>query len=103
MVLFMLQIGKGFSYAANTIRHYYETVADDQTAFVVWSLGASLFVHAVNCISVSYFDQSFIFLYLALAAISSAWSEAMAHTPLSPVGGEEGHSTASTVVSEKAG
>jgi hypothetical protein len=99
MILFMLQIMKGFSYAGKTIRYYLESNGYDSTAFVVWSLGASLFVHAVSCISVSYFDQSFIFLYLGLAAINSAWSEAMAQAPLSPVTGEEGHSTAPTVAS----
>jgi hypothetical protein len=99
MILFMLKVWKGFSYAAKTIRHYTESNSSNPTAFVVWSLGASLFVHSVNCISVSYFDQSFIFLYLVLAAINSAWSEAMAQAPLSPVAEEEGHSNATAVVS----
>jgi hypothetical protein len=77
VVLFILQIGKGFLYAAKTIRHYLEMKQDSQTAFAVWALGASLFNQAVTCISISYFDQSFIFLYAILAAISSAYSEMM--------------------------
>ena len=38
---------------------------------MVWALGASLFANAATMISVSYFDQSFVFLYLKLAAIGS--------------------------------
>jgi hypothetical protein len=40
--------------------------------FMFWSLGSSLAAHAATCISVSYFDQSSLFLYLTLAAIASA-------------------------------
>lgn len=37
--------------------------------FLVWALGASLFAHAATFMSVAYFDQSVLFLYLILAAI----------------------------------
>jgi hypothetical protein len=37
----------------------------------VWALGASLFAHAVSFMSVSYFDQSFVALYVTLAAIAA--------------------------------
>jgi hypothetical protein len=47
---------------------------DESTSFMAWTLGASLFAHAATSLSVSYFDQSFLFLYLTLAAISSTWS-----------------------------
>lgn len=43
------------------------------TPLTAWCMGAALFSHAASCISVAYFDQSFVFLYLTLAAISSAW------------------------------
>ncbi len=36
--------------------------------FLSWSIGASVFASAVTCVSVSYFDQSFLFLCLGLAA-----------------------------------
>ena len=39
--------------------------------FMIWSLGAALFAQAVTFVSVSYFDQSFVFLYLTIAAIGS--------------------------------
>jgi hypothetical protein len=43
----------------------------DRQAFLIWSLGASLFAHAATCISVSYFDQSFVFLYVLIAALAT--------------------------------
>jgi hypothetical protein len=39
--------------------------------FFAWGLGASLFAHTVTCVSVSYFDQSFVFLYVSVAAIAA--------------------------------
>lgn len=38
---------------------------------ILWSLGASLFVHAVGFFSVSYFDQIIVFWYMLLAMISA--------------------------------
>ena len=43
----------------------------DPRGWFVWALGASLFAHAVTFVSVSYFDQSFVALYLTLAAIAA--------------------------------
>ena len=56
--------------------------------FIVWALGASLFAHAVTSISVSYFDQSFVFLYMVLACIASLDSEGAAQeqAPATPPG-----------------
>lgn len=42
--------------------------------FMVWALGAALFSHAVSSISVAYFDQSVIFFWMTLAAISSVYA-----------------------------
>jgi hypothetical protein len=39
--------------------------------FVAWILAASLFSQAVTCLSVSYFDQSVVFLYMVIAALSA--------------------------------
>jgi hypothetical protein len=44
---------------------------DPQRAFLAWSFGAGLFAHAATCVSVSYFDQSVLFLYLTLAAAAT--------------------------------
>ena len=46
--------------------------AQDPSGWFAWALGASLFAHAVSFVSVSYFDQSFVALYLTLAAIGAA-------------------------------
>lgn len=45
-----------------------------ETRFMIWGFGAALFAHAVSFISVSYFDQSILFVYMTLAAIGSAYS-----------------------------
>lgn len=74
MVLFILVLAKGFSYVGQVLAQ----PEDDMTPgvmFMTWALGASLFANAATMISVSYFDQTFIFLYLVLAAISSVWSD----------------------------
>jgi hypothetical protein len=42
--------------------------------FMVWSLGSSIFAHAVTALSVSYFDQSMIFIWMNIAIISSIYS-----------------------------
>jgi hypothetical protein len=34
-----------------------------------WALGATLFAHMINLISISYFDQNFVMLYFLIAAI----------------------------------
>ena len=75
MLLFIVILAKGFSYVGRTLRQ--SGYLPDNNQFMVWALGASLFAHATTFISVSYFDQSFVFIYLALAAIGSVWSSAL--------------------------
>jgi len=72
MVLFIAVLVKGFSFVGQSLRQMSELLLHSQ--FMVWAIGASLFAHATSFISVSYFDQSFMFIYLTLAAISSVWS-----------------------------
>ena len=72
MVLFIFILAKGFSYVGETLKNEDEQKPGHQ--FFLWALGASLFANVATMISVSYFDQSFIFLYLVLAAIGSIWS-----------------------------
>jgi hypothetical protein len=40
--------------------------------FCTWSLGAALFAHVVNYLSITYFDQNFVNWYLLLSMISTA-------------------------------
>jgi hypothetical protein len=75
MFLFIAILAKGFSFVGQTLRQSSDFTAESK--FMLWALGAALFVHAVTCISVSYFDQSFVFLYLTLACIGSAYSNSI--------------------------
>ncbi len=72
MILYIIFLVKGFSYEGKIL----ETIKNlsKETQFFFWAIGASLFAHVVTGISVSYFDQSYIFVYITLAMISSAWS-----------------------------
>jgi hypothetical protein len=70
-LVFVSSLVRAFSFVGKVIRS--EVLAKDDH-FVVWSLGAALLAHTATCISVSYFDQSFIYLYLSLAAIASAYA-----------------------------
>lgn len=72
MLLFIAILAKGFSFVGQTLRNTDDLPPNSQ--FMCWALGASLFAHAVTLISVSYFDQSFLFIYLTLAAIGSVGS-----------------------------
>jgi hypothetical protein len=69
MVLFIAVLAKGFSFVGQTLRERPEL--SPQSMFMFWALGASLFAHATTFISVAYFDQSFVFLYLTLACMGS--------------------------------
>jgi hypothetical protein len=69
MTLFILLIITSLGYVGKIIQK-----VSTKKGFIVWCFGAALFVYAVTSISVSFFDQSFIFLYITLAAISSLCS-----------------------------
>jgi len=74
MILFVLILAKGFSYVGQVIAQP-EDAMSHVVLFMIWALGASLFANAATMISVSYFDQSFVFLYLVLAMTGSIWSD----------------------------
>jgi hypothetical protein len=69
MLLFICLLWIGFRYVGQILRLWSDEPVKRQ--FLVWSLGASLFAHAASCVSVLYFDQSIVFLYLILALIAS--------------------------------
>jgi hypothetical protein len=88
LLLFVLLIAKGFSLVGRLVRVAEKTQPRD--AFFCWALGASLFALAASSLSVAYFDQSFLFLYLTLAAIAGfGASEHLqhAHRQLIPIRG----------------
>lgn len=72
MFLFIAILAVGFSFVGKALRHGVHLSSD--LRFMIWALGAALFSHAATFISVSYFDQSFMFIYLTLAMIGSIYS-----------------------------
>jgi hypothetical protein len=70
MFLFIALIVIGFIYIGRLTGTSRGTGNDRK--FLFWAFGSALFAHATTCISVSYFDQSILFLYLTLAVIGSA-------------------------------
>lgn len=75
--LFIAILAKGFALVGQCLRQ--GARLPQESRLLMWSVGASLFAHAVTCISVSYFDQSVLFLYLTLAVIGSIWSGSVVH------------------------
>jgi hypothetical protein len=78
MFLFIAMLARAFSFVGQVLRQLPYLPLKSQ--YLVWAMGASLFAQAATCVSVSYFDQSFVFLYLTLGAIGStkSWSLAVA-------------------------
>ncbi len=73
MLLFIATLYVAFQYVGYAIKN-----SPDQSKtnlFFIWAIGSSLFANAAIMISVSYFDQSYIFLYITLAAIGSLRSQ----------------------------
>ncbi|MEA3162658.1 MAG: hypothetical protein QOE88_476 [Verrucomicrobiota bacterium] len=69
MILFMWLIVAAFLRISQALRVRKGAPLADQ--FVIWTLGAILFGHATAFWSISYFDQTIVFLCLVLACIGS--------------------------------
>ena len=72
MLLFIFVLFKGFAGVTQVLRR--EANLQSGSGFLLWTFGSSLFALAVTGFSVSYFDQSFVFLYMVLGTIGSASS-----------------------------
>ncbi len=70
LLLFIGTLTKGYALVGARLKQ--EIAANGPNQFMLWGLGAALFSHTITFLSVSYFDQSLVFLYVALAAIGSA-------------------------------
>ena len=70
MLLFVAMLVIGFSYVGRSVK----TLSAYHVRFMTWCLGGCLFAHTVSGISVFYADQSFLFLFAALAVISSVYA-----------------------------
>lgn len=78
MFLFIAILAKGFSFVGQSLRK--ASRVPSELRILIWSAGAALFAHTATCMSISYFDQSVLFLYLTLAVIGSIWSGSVLHT-----------------------
>ena len=69
MLLFIAVLTKGFAAVGKLLAQHQDGPAHQK--FLIWTIGCTLFGHAASMMSISYFDQTIIFLYLVLAAIGS--------------------------------
>jgi O-antigen ligase len=65
LILFLVFLVNLFKRLEKKIR----TLKDNEDGFFYWSLGCALLTHVVSFISVSYFDQINVFLYILIAMI----------------------------------
>ncbi len=89
VLLFVAMIWTGFVYVGKIMDDLPPEAEREQ--FITWCVGAALFAHTATCVSVAYFDQSYIFMFLCLAAAASlrmAQSSAWARESNSEVAGE---------------
>lgn len=82
MLLLIAALIVGFGYAGRVWRELELRGADGEDPFLIWSVGCALFSFAVSAISISYFDQSYLFVYLVLAILATL----QASTQLSKAG-----------------
>lgn len=71
MLLFIFTLAVGFLFVGKALQNSHHAPLDYQ--FMLWILGSILFGHVVTMISVSYFDQSIVFLYMLLAMIAALY------------------------------
>lgn len=69
VVLFLAMIVTGFRHIGAILSSL--PPAAGRERFITWCIGSALFAHTATALSVSYFDQSYIFFFLCLAAVTS--------------------------------
>lgn len=72
LLLFILILIKGFKGVVQVLNG--SAGPKLGAGFLIWTFGSSLFAYAVTSLSVSFFDQSIVFLNVVLGSIGSAWS-----------------------------
>jgi hypothetical protein len=68
VLILVLIIAAAFRAVGRSLRN---NDLDSEHRFLAWTLGAILFGHVMNFLSISLFDQSVVFFYLVLAAIAA--------------------------------
>jgi len=69
VLLFVAMLWAGFSRVGKVLR--FNSNLSHEQQFLVWTLGCILFGHATTFVSISYFDQTIVYLCLAVACIGS--------------------------------
>lgn len=86
MLLFIGAVWTAFKYVGQSLR--LRSNAPLSETFFIWTVGAGMFAQAATMISVAYFEQSVLFLYLTLAVICSLHANSVAiaqnSDPLTP-------------------
>lgn len=80
MGLFIATMAVGYSMVGKVVKQFSGRPDAQGRDFFAWALGASLFAHTATSIAVSYFDQSFAFVYLTLVTICTMATAAQ-HEP----------------------
>jgi hypothetical protein len=80
MLLFVGILAVGFASVGKALSSNKNAPVEQQ--FLIWTLGSILFAHVATMVSVSYFDQSVVFLYLVLAAIGSIHTTSLVKAPV---------------------
>lgn len=69
MLLLVLMIKRAFGLLSKQIKALREAGSADE--FTIWTMGALLFTHCLTCLTISYFDQTYVFFFFLLAMISN--------------------------------
>ena len=71
MLVFIAGLASGFAIVGRVLRHADPGPSGRATRLTAWALGGALTAHAGSMLSVSYFDQSVLFLYVVLGALAA--------------------------------
>ncbi len=72
MLLLIAILWRAFTWVGRSVRKAPDTLREQR--FMIWCLGAGLFAHACTSLSMGYPDQSMMFFWLNVGAISSMYS-----------------------------
>ncbi len=75
MITFIMALVKGFSLIGTSLAVEEERADPDDAILLLWCAGISLATHALSFVSISYFDQMYVPLYLLMAAIPGLTAE----------------------------
>jgi hypothetical protein len=88
LALFILVLTRAFSRLGQALRAVREDWprSDDanRAEFLLWGLGAMLAAHLINWLGITYFDQTYVFWFLQLAAISTLSDWYINNRPVEP-------------------